>query len=114
MFLSNGFPKDNNKRDAIINADGSFSTLITMNPRLGYGYSGNSTYKINENLINSVEEWTIGSNFRYSPSLNTNVGFTIYESLYDRVLNPQIICLIFLRYDKQIFLVNTKARPSKK
>ena len=91
MFLSNGFPKDNNTRDAIINEDGSFSALITMNPRLGFGYSSNSLNKINENLIDSVEEWTMGTNIRYSPDLNTNIGFTIYESLYDRILNPQVI-----------------------
>ena len=91
MFLSNGIPKSNNKRDAIINSDGSFSALMTMNPRIGYGYSNNSSSKINENLIDSVEEWTMGTNIRYSPNLSTNIGFTIYESLYDRVLNPQII-----------------------
>ena len=33
MFLSNGFPKNNNMRDAVINADGSFSSLISMNPK---------------------------------------------------------------------------------
>ena len=91
MFLSNGFPKDNNTRDAIINEDGSLCALITMNPRLGFGYSSNSLNKINENLIDSVEEWTMGTNIRYSPDLNTNIGFTIYESLYDRILNPQVI-----------------------
>ena len=91
MFLSNGFPKDNNMRDAVINADGSFSSLITMNPRLGYGYSNNDLNKINENLINSLEEWTYGINLRYSPNVTINFGITFYESLYDRVLNPQVI-----------------------
>ena len=124
MFLSNGFPKDNNMRDAVINADGSFSSLITMNPRLGYGYSNNESklladdveesscqndlykwvahssndgsgdcYKIYiyENMINSLEEWTYGINLRYSPNVTTNFGITFYESLYDRVLNPQVV-----------------------
>tara|TARA_B100000131_G_scaffold25525_1_gene24384 strand:+ start:442 stop:2916 length:2475 start_codon:yes stop_codon:yes gene_type:complete len=91
MFLSNGFPKNNNMRDAVINADGSFSSLITMNPRLGYGYSNNELNKINENLINSLEEWTYGLNLRYSPNVSTNFGITFYESLYDRVLDPQVI-----------------------
>jgi hypothetical protein len=91
MFLSNGFPKNNNKRDGIINADGSLCALITMSPRLEYGYSSNSLGKINENLIDSVEEWTMGVNIRYSTDLSTNIGFTLYESLYDRVLNPQVI-----------------------
>jgi len=85
MFLSEA------PRDAIINADGSLCAFITMNPRIGFGYSSNSLNKINENLIGSVEEWTMGANIRYSPDVSTNIGFTIYESLYDKVLNPQVI-----------------------
>ena len=86
MFLSNGAP-----RDGIINQDGSLCALITMNPRIGYGYSSNSLGKINENLIGSVNEWTMGLNLRFSPDISSNIGFTIYESLYDRVLNPMVV-----------------------
>ena len=89
-FLSNGLLMNNNMRDAVINSDGSFSALITMNQRLEYGYSGDPDI-FHHSLINSVEEWTIGSNIRYSPTLNTNLGITFYESLYDRVLNPQFL-----------------------
>ena len=91
LFYSNGFPNDNNKRDAIINEDGSFSTFITMRPRLGYGYSDNENDKIHENMINSVEERTLGGNFRYFIDDSFNFGFTLYESTYDRVLDPQIL-----------------------
>mgnify|MGYP000125514761 CR=1 FL=1 len=85
MFLSEA------PRDAVINADGSLCALITMNPRIGFGYSSNALDKINENLIGSANEFTMGANFRYSPDVSTNIGFTIYESLYDRVLNPQVV-----------------------
>ena len=66
LFYSDGFPNGNNKRDAVINEDGSFSTFITMTPRLGYGYSQNESNKVHEDMINSVEERTLGGNVRYS------------------------------------------------
>ena len=86
MFVSNNSP-----RDGIINDDGSLCALITMNPRIGFGYLSNSSGKINENLIGSVNEWTMGLNLRFSPDVSSNIGFTIYESLYDRVLNPMVV-----------------------
>ena len=91
MFYSDGFLNNNNKRDAVINSDGSFSTFITMTPRLGYGYTQNETNKFNENMINSVEERTLGGNLRYFIDDSFNIGFTVYESMYDRVLDPQIL-----------------------
>ena len=41
-------------------------------------------------LTDSVEEVTWGGNIRFSPFIGTNLGFTFYESLYNRVLDPQI------------------------
>ena len=78
------------KRDAIINEDGSFTSLIVMQPRLswGLGYDGDTT--VFHRLTNSVEEITFGTDIRISPIIGTNLGFTFYESLYDRVLDPQI------------------------
>ena len=78
------------KRDAIINEDGSFTSLIVMQPRLswGLGYDGDTT--VFHRLTNSVEEITFGADIRISPIIGTNLGFTFYESLYDRVLDPQI------------------------
>ena len=112
---------NNNKRDAIINEDGSFTSFITMKPRLGYGYTVNklkpdpnvtnesacisvgSLYEwdesadacnkiyIYENMINSVEEQTIGGNFTFNFDKDLYFGFTLYESMYDRALDPQIL-----------------------
>ena len=78
------------KRDAIINEDGSFTSLIVMQPRLswGLGYDGDTT--VFHRLTNSVEEITYGADIRFSPYIGTNLGITFYESLYDRVLDPQI------------------------
>lgn len=78
------------KRDAIINEDGSFTSLIVMQPRLswGLGYDGDTT--VFSRMTNSVEEITLGADIRLSPIIGTNLGFTFYESLYDRVLDPQI------------------------
>ena len=78
------------KRDAIINEDGSFTSLIVMQPRLswGLGYDGDTT--VFAKMTNSVEEITIGADVRISPFIGTNLGITFYESLYDRVLDPQI------------------------
>ena len=42
--------RSQDKRDAIINQDGSFSSLIVLENRFGYGYTGN-TSKIYENMI---------------------------------------------------------------
>ena len=84
IFLS----KD--KRDAIINSDGTFTSLIFMRPRLGFGYN-NSELFVYENMIDALTEKTLGVNLRFSINEGTNLGFTHYESLYDRVLDPQII-----------------------
>ena len=76
-------------RDAIINEDGSFTSLIVMQPRLPFGaYEDKS--KILHSLVNSLNEITWGSNIRFSPIIGTNIGFTFFESLYDRPHIPQI------------------------
>jgi len=80
-------------RDAIINQDGSFTTLINMEPRLPYGYTNNKD-KIFGSMINSVNEMTFGGNLRFNPTLESMIGFTFYESQYDRVLDPQVILSI--------------------
>ena len=74
-------------RDAIINQDGSFCSMITMQPRLEWGINGEESNKINHSLISSVEEATWGGNIRFFPNVSSSIGFTIYESLYDRVLD---------------------------
>ena len=75
-------------RDAIINADGSFTSLIVMQPRLPFGAygqfainsDGDTTYtKIYQSLIGSVKEMTWGGNLRFTPTIGTNLGFTFFE-----------------------------------
>ena len=87
-------------RDAIINADGSFTSLIVMQPRLPFGAygqfainsDGDTTYtKIYQSLIGSVKEMTWGGNLRFTPTIGTNLGFTFFESLYERSHIPQVI-----------------------
>ena len=75
-------------RDAIINKDGSFTSLIIMQPRLPFGVDDSS--KIHHSLINSVNEMTWGGNFQITPIIGTQFGLTFYESLYDREHIPQI------------------------
>ena len=77
-------------RDAIINEDDSFTSLIVMQPRLPFGANGN-TDKIYHSLIGSVDETTWGGNLRFTPIIGMNIGFTFFESLYNRAHIPQII-----------------------
>ena len=76
------------KRDAIINQDGSFTALITMAPRMGWGWNNdpnpNWVYtKIHDNMLDAVTEVTYGGNIRISPVLGTHFGFTFYESFLE-------------------------------
>lgn len=94
MQVSNPFIRlilfsSKDKRDAIVNSDGSFSSLIVMDPRQEYGFSPDSINSLNP-LTDSVEEVTFGGHFRYSPVIGWNFGVSYYESLYDRMIDPQI------------------------
>ncbi|MDD5766190.1 MAG: helix-hairpin-helix domain-containing protein [Candidatus Marinimicrobia bacterium] len=73
-------------RDAVVNDDGSFSTFITMYPRLNYGLYDS----IPNPMIKSVKELLFGGNVKYSIFPGTYIGGTIYHSYYNRVLDPQI------------------------
>lgn len=82
-----------NNRDAVVNSDGSFSSLIVMTPRVKYGFSSDSANSPNSlvgrNMLNAVKEMTYGGHVTYSFSPGTYVGFSGYESLYDRPLDFQ-------------------------
>jgi len=80
------------KRDAIMNEDGSFTSLIFMRPRLSFGANNNN--RIYSDMIDAVNEKTYGLNFRISPFKEfpaTSFGYTNYISVYDKKLDPQII-----------------------
>ena len=86
------FYSDDN-RDAIINEDGSFTSLIFMRPRLSFGANNNNN-RIYSDMIDAVNEKTYGLNFRISPFKEfpaTSFGYTNYVSVYDKKLDPQII-----------------------
>ena len=74
------------RRDAVINSDSSFTALIRMSPRFSYGLTG----ELNDPMQRSVQEVLYGVNIRYVYKNTAHIGFTSYESLYDRVLDPQI------------------------
>ncbi len=86
-----------NPRDAVINNDGSFTSLIVMQPRLPFGVSGianQDSSKVFSKLTSSVNELTLGGNFQFIPFHGSHIGATLYESLYDREHSPQIISTI--------------------
>ena len=61
-----------------------------MRPRLGLGEYNNQEDAYG-NMLDALTERTFGLNLRLSINEGTNIGLTYYESLYDRVLDPQII-----------------------
>ncbi len=75
-----------NKRDAVVNDDSSFSTLITMYPRVAHGLYDT----ISTSMLNSVREVLVGGNVKYLFLPGTYLGFTIYQSMYDRALDLQV------------------------
>jgi len=74
------------RRDAVLNSDSSFTALIRMAPRYGEGLNGELGY----DMRRSVGEVLYGANVRYVYANTLQLGMTVYESLYDRVLDPQI------------------------
>jgi|UPI00039D1625 DNA uptake protein ComE-like DNA-binding protein len=73
-------------RDAVLNNDSSFSTLITMYPRLNYGLDNLMTMP----MVQSVREMLVGGNLRYMLIPGTYLGATLYQSMYDRPLDLQV------------------------
>lgn len=75
-----------NAKDAVVNSDSTFSTLITMYPRMNYGLYN----QIEMPMVNSVNEYLLGGNVKYSILPGTYIGLTMYQSMYDRELDLQI------------------------
>jgi len=73
-------------RDAVVNADSTFSAFITLYPRVNLrDETGQSI-----DVLDQVNETTFGGNLRLHLKPGLMLGFSSYESLYDRVLDPQI------------------------
>ncbi|MGC9364851.1 MAG: helix-hairpin-helix domain-containing protein [Fidelibacterota bacterium] len=73
-------------RDAVVNTDSSFSTLITMYPRMQHGLYN----EIAMPMVNSVRELMLGGNLKYSFLPGTYLGFTLHQSMYDREMDLQV------------------------
>lgn len=90
-----------NDRDAILNGDGeSFTSLITMYPRGNYDYFVQDTL----GMLNAVQEVTYGGNIRYEFTPGTFVGFSTYESLYDKELRPDPLVTLINPSNTGLFL----------
>lgn len=75
-----------NSRDAVLNPDGeSFTSLITLYPRLDHGLVN----ELPQPLLDVVDEVTYGGNLRYEFLTGTFLGVSSYESLYDKELRPE-------------------------
>ena len=77
-----------NKRDAILNiSDSSVASLITLYPRTNNGFGVESLLMP---MLETLEEVTYGGSIRLIPLYGTFIGFSAYESLYDKPLRPDI------------------------
>ncbi len=84
-------------RDAILNRKPSgsdstlgFNQLIVLGQRFPYALDDSlrSADKLNLSWLNSVNELTYGSHVQYDFQPGTFIGFSYYESSYDRPLEP--------------------------
>ncbi len=75
-----------NQRDAVLNSDSTFSTFITMYPRLNYGLNNAMPFP----MVQTVQEMLLGGNMRFMLLPGTYIGATIYQSLYDHALDLQV------------------------
>ncbi len=74
-------------KDAILNPDSTVNCYIIMTPKM-------ENKVLEENgcmpMRDVLYEKTWGGNLRYSPWLGTHVGFSFYESIYDRPFSPKL------------------------
>jgi len=90
------------RKDAIINPDGSLNRLITLVPRIDSDIypsiqkieNGDSVYipafDGKQSMLNAVREVGIGGEFAYRPWYGTSIGFIATEFSYDREMHPTL------------------------
>jgi DNA uptake protein ComE-like DNA-binding protein len=98
----------NAKRDAILNSDGSINQFINLQQRFSgeyYHYEFDNIARDENpntadlklvsvpNMVKNVEEQTMGGELKLHLEPGTFVAFTIYQSLYNRLLRPDLISL---------------------
>ena len=90
------------RKDAILNPDGSMNRLITLVPRTDADIypsiqklaNGDSVYipafDGTQSMLNAVREVGIGGEFAYRPWYGTSIGVIATEFSYDRELHPTL------------------------
>jgi DNA uptake protein ComE-like DNA-binding protein len=74
------------QKDAVLNPDSTANSYIIMTPRVDNELLEENGYLPMKDVL---EEKTWGGNLRYSPWLGTHIGFSFYESIYDRPFIPK-------------------------
>ena len=93
-----------NKRDAILNiSDSSVASLITLYPRTNNGFGVESLLMP---MLETLEEVTYGGSIRLIPLYGTFIGFSAYESLYDKPLRPDIATTVIADESEGKFLTS--------
>ena len=93
-----------NKRDAILNiADSSVASMITLYPRTNSGFGADSLLMP---MLETLEEVTYGGSVRLIPLYGTFIGFSAYESLYDRPIRPDIATTVIADATEGKFLTS--------
>ena len=93
-----------NKRDAILNiADSSVVSMITLYPRTNDPF-GSEDFLLP--MLETLEEVTYGGSIRLIPLYGTFVGFSAYESLYDRPIRPDIATTVIADENEGKFLTS--------
>ena len=93
-----------NKRDAILNiADSSVVSMITLYPRTNSGFGADSLLMP---MLETLEEVTYGGSVRLIPLYGTFIGFSAYESLYDRPIRPDIATTVIADANEGKFLTS--------
>ncbi len=87
------------KKDVVLNDDGSAAGFINMTPSIEnedlerYGLPP---------MKDALDEQTYGGNLRYVIRPGSHVGFSGYESRYNRLFDPQMGATMIERYDRVV------------
>lgn len=88
------------KKDALLNPDGSLNRLITLTPRTDIDIypslqklgNGDTVYvpafNGKQSMLNAVTEVGLGGEFAYRPWSGTSIGLAATQFMYDRPLKP--------------------------
>ncbi len=81
----------NDRKDAVLNPDGSVYSYIIMTPKMEN--KERERYGLLP-MRDVLKETTYGGHLRYSPILGSHIGLSYYESLYNRWFDPQTATVV--------------------